>query len=622
VGNYALIRRIGSGGMGEVWLGRHVVSGSLGAVKRLTPQHARREALTRFFTREGRAIARLSHPHVVPLFEYGDDYLVTGFVAGSNLARRMQTPVDPTSALRMTRQIAAALAHAHERGVVHRDVKPANILLDEAGTAYLSDFGVASLGDEHAHEHAGTPRYMAPEQLRRERVGPAADQYALGLTLLGMLAGMHQVDGRDAALAALPAELPLELRAAVERATDPVPEQRFPDCAAFADALASLDLSLHAAPARLGELRRAAAPYGWLAGAHHREALGADIERADYRLGDLVARGLLDATRAAAFLSDSGLGEVGFSLWGASARLGSLTDAQALARSAEVVVLLHGLSASREVWRHMAPVLCRGNSLTVVLAPDIHGFGESRFAGMPTLEQASLPAIARATQALRRLLRLGGLPTVLVGHSMAGIALLALEDHDYEARVARVALNPILVGHDPALRPRIRRFATATRMLGRVGFLYRWVSRRLSRRETSVRDLAPVEQDAMLRAVLAQPPAVLARIMEAFAAAPLKIGRQQRATIVAGVDDPWLQNEAALLGAAADLGLEPAQIHRLASGGHHPHLESVSHPEWTARNVDQLVRVIESMIVTAHEPTSSHPGQVAATPGDTLTADE
>lgn len=105
-------------------------------------------------------------------------------------------------------------------------------------------------------------------------------------------------------------------------------------------------------------------------------------------------------------------------------------------------------------------------------------------------------------------------------------------------------------------------------------------------------------------------------------AAPLKIGRQQRATIVAGVDDPWLQNEDALLGAAADLGLEPAQIHRLASGGHHPHLESVSHPEWTARNVNQLLRVIESMIVTAHEPTSSHPGQLAATPGDTLTADE
>lgn len=88
--------------MGEVWLGRHVVSGSLGAVKRLTPQHARRDALTRFFTREGRAIARLSHPHVVPLFEYGDDYLVTGFVAGSNLGRRMQTPIDPTSALRVT----------------------------------------------------------------------------------------------------------------------------------------------------------------------------------------------------------------------------------------------------------------------------------------------------------------------------------------------------------------------------------------------------------------------------------------------------------------------------------------------------------------------------------------
>src|SRR5262249_19076394 len=122
VGSYVLVRRIGSGGMGEGRVRRPVVAGGPAAAQRGVP--AGRRPAEDFFRREGRAIARLAHPHIVPVVEVGEDFLVTAFIDGSNLARRLQTPIDPATAVRIVRQIASALAHAHERGVVHRDVKP------------------------------------------------------------------------------------------------------------------------------------------------------------------------------------------------------------------------------------------------------------------------------------------------------------------------------------------------------------------------------------------------------------------------------------------------------------------------------------------------------------------
>jgi pimeloyl-ACP methyl ester carboxylesterase len=250
-------------------------------------------------------------------------------------------------------------------------------------------------------------------------------------------------------------------------------------------------------------------------------------------------------------------------------------------------------------------VLCRGNSLRVVIAPDVHGFGESRFAQPPTLEQGSLQAIARTALELTRLLGLRDLPLALVGHSMSGIALLSLRDGDYDPNTVRVAVNPILVSHDATIRPKIRRFARLARTLAGTPRLFRFVGRLAFQTDPTSRTLAPEVQAELLAENQTIDPPVLASVIEALAEAPLAIGRQEGVAIVACGDDPWMRNEAALLQAADDLGLERAQIHRMASGAHFPFLESAQHPEWTARNVDQLVRVIESMLVTANASTGS-----------------
>src|SRR5688572_18391352 len=217
VGPYRLVRRIGRGGMGEVWLGQHEISGTLGAVKRLDDGRGR-DRLAGYAGREGRAVLRLDHPHVVPVLEVGEDYLVTAYVEGGDLARRLHTSIEPAIAIRLTRQIADALDHAHRRGVIHRDVKPSNILVDARGNAYLADFGLAVLSDDTdtpSVRAAGTPQFMAPEQRRGGRIDAAADQYALGRTLLEMLVGGKVSVEREAALDELPAYLPAALRDAI-----------------------------------------------------------------------------------------------------------------------------------------------------------------------------------------------------------------------------------------------------------------------------------------------------------------------------------------------------------------------------------------------------------------------
>jgi eukaryotic-like serine/threonine-protein kinase len=248
LGRYRLGPRIGAGGFGTVYEARDERLGRDVAVKAIPADgHADDRA-----RREAHAVARLDHPGIVSVFDAGEEdgtrFLVSELVRGSTLAQ-LETAgeVSDRDVLRIGLSLADALAHAHERGVIHRDVKPQNVMVPDRprspyGAAKLTDFGVAHLaGDEpltRTGDVVGTLAYMAPEQAAGERIDERCDLYALGLVLYEGLAGVNPVRaGSPAAtlrrvgmdqppLARTRGDLPAELTAAIDRTLRPDPDER------------------------------------------------------------------------------------------------------------------------------------------------------------------------------------------------------------------------------------------------------------------------------------------------------------------------------------------------------------------------------------------------------------
>lgn len=266
LGRYKITGRLGAGGMGVVYLAEDTVLGRRVALKTVRLLEGAdpnsKHDLTERFLREARIVAQMEHPGIVGVYDFGHEgetaYLVLEFVAGSNLANRMEQPpkLDRASCARVLLEAASALDYAHRRGVVHRDVKPANLLLTEDGRVKVADFGIAKLSGSTTMTATGmlmgTVEYMSPEQIRGETVDGRSDQYSLAVLAYQLVTGKRpfQADSTitlahmivyeqptPASAANQSAPVTLNVDRVLARALHKQPSARYATCSDFAHEL-------------------------------------------------------------------------------------------------------------------------------------------------------------------------------------------------------------------------------------------------------------------------------------------------------------------------------------------------------------------------------------------------
>ena len=224
LGPYRILEQIGTGGMATVYKAYQPAMERYVAVKVIAAHFAQDETFLRRFRREARAVAQLEHAHILPVHDYGEaegrPYLVMRYLEAGTLKDRMaQRPLPLTEVNRIIGQVGSALDYAHRIGIIHRDVKPSNVLLDAEGDAFLTDFGLAKMLEASVQltetgVGIGTPAYMSPEQGRGERVDHQADIYSLGVMLYEMVTGRPPYE----------AETPLAV--VIKHITEPLPLPR------------------------------------------------------------------------------------------------------------------------------------------------------------------------------------------------------------------------------------------------------------------------------------------------------------------------------------------------------------------------------------------------------------
>ncbi|MBO9310313.1 MAG: serine/threonine protein kinase [Chloroflexi bacterium] len=267
LGEFTVGELIGDGGMGSVYLAKHPNYNEPLAIKVLLPKYAEDPELRARFIREGRVLSALSHPHIIPVYHFGEDrgllYLVMRYVKGKSLYElllsRRFTPID---AWQIIKPIAAALDYAHERDIIHRDVKPSNILVEVQrvngklrNQVFLADFGLIKALNWTALTETGvsvgTPQYMSPEQVLDHPLRPASDVYSLAVVVYEMLLGrlpfyakrpeqlaFYHVDTPPPAPRSLNPDFPDPLERVLMRALLKEPERRYQTAGAFAQAYA------------------------------------------------------------------------------------------------------------------------------------------------------------------------------------------------------------------------------------------------------------------------------------------------------------------------------------------------------------------------------------------------
>ena len=270
LGPYALISLLGKGGMATVYRARQTLAGRVQrevAVKVIESELALNQEFVARFEREAQTIISLSHAHILKVFDYGQQgemlYLVMELLSGGSLADRIRAgTLTWEDASRILDQIADAFDYAHSKGIIHRDLKPQNVLLDEAGNAYLSDFGIAKLLDEttgltQSGTAMGTPAYMAPEQWQGGKIDALSDVYSLGVMLYEMVNGQVPFQGdtpfrvmyqhlyeRPPSVRSLRPDLPPGLDQVFERALAKSPTERYQSASALAADFKSTALAM------------------------------------------------------------------------------------------------------------------------------------------------------------------------------------------------------------------------------------------------------------------------------------------------------------------------------------------------------------------------------------------
>jgi serine/threonine protein kinase/DNA-binding CsgD family transcriptional regulator len=261
LGPYTIIAQIGTGGMGTVYQAYQASVERYVAIKVLPPHLAQDAQFLKRFAREAKAIARLEHAHILPIYDYGErdgiTFIAMRYVEGGTLKDRIaQGPLSLTAIARISTHIGSALAYAHQKGIIHRDLKPSNILLDANDHAYLSDFGLArnvtttnsmSVADANT---LGTPAYMSPEQGQGLQLDARADIYAFGVALYEMATGRlpYQADTPLALILkhihdplpkprALAPQLPAALEAVILKAMAKSPAERYQTASDLSEAV-------------------------------------------------------------------------------------------------------------------------------------------------------------------------------------------------------------------------------------------------------------------------------------------------------------------------------------------------------------------------------------------------
>jgi serine/threonine protein kinase len=262
VGNYDLLEKVADGGMGTVYKGRHRDTGQIVAVKVVASHMASNEVLLKRFEQEYNAARHLDHPNIVRAIEYGDagsrPFMVMEFVDGESLGKKIEREgrIPERDALKIIVQVAQALYRAHKEKLIHRDVKPDNILVTADGTAKLADLGLvkeveAELNLTRTGRGLGTPHFMAPEQFKNAKnVDPRCDIYSLGATLYTMVTGdlpfkstgpldayMKKIENKLVPPKKIVADLSDRVDWAIRRAMSSDPEQRPSTCREFVEDL-------------------------------------------------------------------------------------------------------------------------------------------------------------------------------------------------------------------------------------------------------------------------------------------------------------------------------------------------------------------------------------------------